>query len=59
MTASPRHVLKLAASLGQAMRLIVSLKMERRFRVVVPSRREVSPAASSLLTSLKDVAREQ
>lgn len=41
------------------MRLIVSLKMERRFRVVVPSRREVSPAASSLLTSLKDVARER
>ncbi len=52
-------MLKLAASLGQAMRLIVSLKMERRSRVFVPRRRDVSPAASSLLTSLKDVAREQ
>jgi DNA-binding transcriptional LysR family regulator len=58
VTASPLHVRKLAASFGLAMRPIVDPKMERRFCVFLPRGRDLSPAATSLLTCLKDVARE-
>ena len=58
VTASPRHVGKLAASFGLAMRPIVNHKMVRRFCVFLPRGRDLSPAATSLLTCLKDVARE-
>jgi DNA-binding transcriptional LysR family regulator len=58
VTACPRHVHKLAASFGLAMRPIVNPKMVRRFCVFLPRDRDLSPAANSLLNCLKDVARE-
>ncbi len=58
VTACPRHVRKLAASFGLAMRPIVNPRMVRRFCVLLPRDRDLSPAASSLLNCLEDVARE-
>ena len=58
VTASPSHVHKLAGSFGLTMRPIINPKMTRRFCVFLPRWRELSPAAKSLLTCLKEVARD-
>ncbi len=58
VTASPRHVRKLATSFGLTMRPIINPKMTRRFCVFLPRSRELTPAAKSLLICLKEVARD-
>ncbi|MBP8297730.1 MAG: LysR family transcriptional regulator [Burkholderiales bacterium] len=58
LTACPEFVRPLAKSFGLHMRAVVEPKMVREFCIFVKRRQALSPAAASLLASLKEVAKK-